>query len=213
MPAILAGQKFLPNDGGRTSTARRLVVVVPNQDLDAVSFSRAIRSLADSHLMDVLLVTVVHNEEDELAARRCLATVSTLMRDFVYDIEAHVVWSRSWIAALEKLSHPSDLVLCPPELNIRTGLRKHEPLSAVISRRLGLAVRPMPGFYKEERVRITRFLLKLGYWVVILGILGGFFVLESDVTTVSTGWVSQVLLIILMAAEIGTIYLWTMITG
>jgi hypothetical protein len=213
MPAYWTSQKHLPNDGGHLNTGRRLVVVVPDQDLDAVSFSRAIRSLAVPGFLDVLLVTIVHNEENELASRRRLATMATLVRDFDYEVETQVVWSRSWTGALRDLARADDVVLCPPEMNVRKGLRDHELLGEAINRQLGLTVRPMAGFFQKGRPGIKRFLLMIGYWAVILGILAGFFALESDVTKVATGWVSQIFLILLMAAEIGTIYLWTVISG
>jgi len=213
MPVYWTSEKQLPNDGGHRNSGRRLVVLVPDQDLDAINFCRAIRSLAVPGFLDVYLVTVVHNEESELASRRRLATMATLVRDFDYQVETQVVWNRSWIGALRDLTRSDDVLLYPPEMTVRKGLRSLEPLGDAINRQLGLTARPMPGFYQKSRPEIKRFLQMIGYWVVILGILAGFFVLESDVTTVDTGWIAKLLLILLMVAEVGTIYLWTVLTG
>jgi len=213
MPVYRNSVKYLPNEGGRHNGGRRMVVLVPDQDLDAVNFGRAIHSLAVSRFMDVLLVTAVHNRESELASRRRLATIRALVRDFDYEVETQVVWNRSWIGALRDLTRPDDVLLYPPEMNVRKGLRSQEPLGDAIQRQLNLTARPMPGFYQKSRPDVKHFLVMIGYWVVILGILAGFFVLESDVTTVATGWISQMLLILLMVVEIGTIYLWTVLTG
>ena len=43
-------EKYLPNDGGRRNAGSRLLVVVPDQDLDVVSFSRAVRKLANPNV-------------------------------------------------------------------------------------------------------------------------------------------------------------------
>ena len=90
-------EKNLPNDGGRTSNGPRLVVIVPDQDLDVVSFSRTIHVLASPGVTDVLLMTVVHNFDSEMASRRRLATIGTLVRDFGYEVEAIAYWGRSWV--------------------------------------------------------------------------------------------------------------------
>jgi hypothetical protein len=55
--------------------------------------------------------------------------------------------------------------------------------------------------------------LKIGYWAVILAIVAGFFVLESDASQVAQGWVGQVIVVVLMIFELGALYLWTSITG
>ena len=98
-------------------------------------------------------------------------------------------------------------------MSIRKGLRGQELLGDAIQRQLKLTARPMPGFYQKSRLDVKHFLMMAAYWTVILGILAVFFALESNVSQVDTGWISKLLLILLMAAEVGTIYLWTALTG
>ena len=97
MTAYPTSRKLLPNDGGRRS-AHRLVVLVPNQDVDAIRFSRAIRSISVPETTDVLLVTAVNSVEAELAARRRLATIASQVRDIDFKVEVRIVWNGSWIA-------------------------------------------------------------------------------------------------------------------
>jgi hypothetical protein len=206
-------EKLIPNDGGRRNAGTRLLVVVPDQDLDVVAFSRSVRSLANPNVSDILLLTIVHSEDSEMDSRRRLATIAALLRDFEYDVEGLVKWSRSWIKSLESLIKSDDTIFCPPEMNIRTGLRSHEPLAEAIKQRLQVNVRPIPGFYTNDHAGVVRFLMSIGYWVVILGIVAGFFVLESDVATGVTNTANQIIMALLVVAEIGVIYLWSMITG
>ena len=206
-------EKYLPNDGGRRNAGSRLLVVVPDQDLDVVDFSRAVRKLAKPNVSDILLVTIVHSEDDEMDSRRRLATMAALLRDFDYKIETLVQWSRSWIKTLESLVRPEDMIFCPPEMNVRTGLRSYEPLLEAIKRRLNANVQPISGFYRKDPAGALRFLLSIGYWVVILGIIIGFFMLESDVAKSTANSAGQIIMAVLVVAEIGAIYLWSMIIG
>lgn len=212
MTAYLTSHKLLPNDGGR-HTAQRLVVLVPDQDVDAVRFSRAIRSVAAPQTADVLLFSAVNSVETELAARRRLTTIASQVRDFDFNVEVHVAWNGSWIKAVGEIAGEDDCVVCPPEMTVRTGLRKREALDAAITRRLGLATLPLPGFFHNGRPGFTQALLQIGYWAVIFAIVAGFFVLESDASLSAQGWMGQVVVIVLMVFELGAIYLWTAISG
>jgi len=212
MIALPTFKKLLPNDGGRLA-AHRLVVLVPDQDVDEVRFSRAIRSIMRSETTHVVLVTAVNNVESELAARRRLATISSQVSDFYVYVEVRIVWNRSWIAAARQVASQGDLVACPPEMSVRAGLRKREPLDEAITRRLGLKVTPLAGFFDNSRTSITHSLRQIGYWVVILAIVTVFFVLESDAIQSSQGWIGQVTVVVLMLFELGALFLWTAITG
>ncbi len=210
--ALPTSKKLLPNDGGR-SAAHRLVVLVPDQDVDAIRFSRAVRSVLLPETLHVVLVTAVNSVEAELAARRRLAGISSQVSDFYLYVEVRIVWNRSWIAAVRQVAGEGDLVACPPELTVRTGFNKRQPLDAAIASRLGLPVRPLPGFFTDEHTGFTHALRPIGYWTVILGIVAGFFVLESDAIQSSQGWIGQVSVVVLMFFELGALYLWTAITG
>ncbi len=212
MISLPTSKKLLPNDGGRSVT-HRLVVLVPDQDVDAIRFSRAIRSVLLPETTHVVLITAVNSVEAELAARRRLATISSQVSDFYLYVEVRIVWNRSWIAAARQVAGESDLVACPPELTVHTGLRQRQALDAAINSRLGLHVRPLPGFFTDDHASLPHALRRIGYWAVILGIVAGFFVLESDAIQSSQGWIGQVIVVVLMFFELGALYLWTAITG
>jgi hypothetical protein len=189
------------------------VVLVPDQDVDAIRFSRAIRSAAVPETADVLLVTAVNNVEAELASRRRLATIASQVRDTDFKVEVRIVWNGSWIAAVREVAGEGDRIACPPEMTVRAGLHKRQPLGAAIARRLDLPVIPLPGFFQTSRPALTQVLVRIGYWAVIVAIVAGFFVLESDASQAAQGWIGQVVVIVLMIFELGAIYLWTAITG
>ncbi|HEX7599439.1 MAG TPA: hypothetical protein VF518_14580, partial [Polyangia bacterium] len=135
------------------------------------------------------------------------------VNEMKYAVDFRVVWDRSWVHAAAELAAPGDLFICPPEVSIRTGFRKSEPLDAVLARKLNVATQPLAHFFTHPGPAIPQFLMRILYWAVILAILGGFFILESDASQAASGFLGQSLVVILMAFELGAIYLWTTITG
>jgi hypothetical protein len=212
MVASSTSRKLLPNDGGRRA-AQILVVLVPDQDVDEVRFSRTIRNAMLPDTTHIVLLTTVKNVESELAARRRLATISSQVSDFYLYVEMRIVWNRSWIAAAREIAGECDRIACPPEIIVRTGLRKYEPLDAAIAHSLGLPVTPLPGFFTKSPPSFSHALRRIGYWLVILAIVSGFFLLESDAAQSTPGWIGQLIVVLLMVCELGLIYLWTAITG
>ncbi len=189
------------------------MVLVPDQDVDEIRLSQAIRRVMPPGTTHLMLVTAVNSIESELAARRRLATISSQVSDFDLYVEVRIVWNRSWIAAAREAADDGDRVACPPEMTVRHGVRNRQPLDASIRRQLGLATIPLPGFFKNSRPGFTQALLRIGYWAVILAIVAGFFVLENNASQTAPGWIGQAIVILLMIFELGTIYLWTAITG
>jgi hypothetical protein len=212
MNPLYPPQSYLPSDGGRQSP-QRLVFLVPNSDFDEVKFSWAIRKLANQVNLDVTLVSIATGIEDELAARRSLATVCSFVNEFTYNIDYRVIRDHSWIHAVRNLAHPGDLIICPPEVTVRAGFRKSETLDAAIARRLKLSTQPLPNLFNNSRQGILHFLKPILYWIVIAAILMAFFILESGVGQTVNGFLGQTVIVILMAFEMGAIYLWSSITG
>lgn len=212
MKPLLPPQPFMQNDGGRQNP-QRLVVLVPDQNVDEIKFSWAIRRLAGPGNLDVLLVSIVSDIEGELAARRNLVTICSLVNEFRYNVDFRVIWDRSWIHAARGLSGPGDLFICPPEVTIRTGFRKYDPLDAAIAHTLNVPTQPLANFFTNTRRSISNIFKQILYWVMIAAILGGFFILESDASQAASGFLGQTIVVILMAFELGAIYLWSSITG
>jgi hypothetical protein len=212
MKTLLPPQPYLPNDGGRQSP-QRLVFLIPDPNCDEIKFSWAVRKLANQGNIDVLLVSIAGDLEGELGARRSLATICSLVNEFTFNVDYRVVQDRSWIHAVRSLACPGDLFFCPPEVTIRAGFRKQEPLDIAIARRLKLSTQPLPNFFNNTSRGILPFLKPILYWLVIIAILAGFFVLESDVGLAISGFLGQTIVVILMAFEMGAIFLWSSITG
>jgi len=202
-----------PQPSKTGTETRRLVVLIPNQDVEEVKLSRAIRAIPCPSYVNVLLVAVVQDEEQELASRRRMATIATYVRDSQYTVSFQACWQHSWHKALKELVQPGDVLVYPPELSIRTRAFHHIPLEKALQG-LNLPLYPLAGFFQEsQRTWPRRLLLRAGYWSVLALILVVFFNLESAASLAISGSLSHLVTILVMLIEFGAVYLWTAIAG
>jgi hypothetical protein len=189
--------------------ARRLVVIIPNQNVNTVDFARTVRSLALSGYKNVLLVGLEGEPDLGLAGKRELTTISALVTDPHFKVESMVAWGRSWVKSLNEISVAGDLIVCPAELTVPAGIGKRESLDLALIRRLKLPVVVLPGFFHDVHPGVLTYLHKFPYWIILVIILAGFFKLESAIDLSSGGWTKQVILLALVIIEVIAVYLWS----
>jgi hypothetical protein len=197
----------------QTAQATRLVVLVPEQETDEVRFGRAICALAEPRRLEIVLVTIVSEIDQELSARRRLATIATYMRELKFSVSTHVQWNKSWLQALRAETRPGDLLVYPPEITLRDGLFKHVALGLALSP-LEIPLHPLPGFfYRTLSQPWQQILHRLAYWGGLALTLAIFFALESATTSSVPGTLGHLLAVMIVFGEFGVVYLWTAVAG
>ena len=199
-------------DASALLTVKRLIVIVPEEDVDEARLSRQIWKLAANYRLDVLLVSIVASEQGSLAARRRLTTIAAMTRASHYKVEKRILFSNHWDLALRPYWQQSDMILCPAEKTISNFLGKLTPLSQFLSDRLKAPVYTFCGLYKPSTRKMPTWLRQMPFWSGFLIIISIFFYFEADVDQIVHGWVGQTLLVMVMLIEIGFIYVWTLIT-
>jgi hypothetical protein len=194
-------------------TVKRLVVVVPNEDVDEAQLSRQIWNLAANYRLDVLLITIVANTDESMSARRRLTTIAAMTRASHFKVEKQVVFSHRWDRALRSFWQQSDMILCPAEKAIKNIFGKTTLLSQALSDHLQAPVYTFCGLYKPSTRQLPSWLRQLPFWLGFLIIVSIFFYFEANVDQSVHGWVGQTLLVMVMLIEIGFIYAWTLIVG
>ena len=204
---------LLFEEGMTLPDVKRLVVLVPNQDIDVAPFSRRIWSLAFPDRLDILLITLPIDPDYLLTAERRLTTIAAILRDPRLHIETQVFSSRSWLKIARQVWQPGDLLVCPAEQDISTGIGKRTPLGLALASALKAPVYRLKGFYQHPKTGLPHWVKAIPYWVVLLATIAGFFKFEAMVDAAVKGWMGQVLLLIIVAIEIGLIYLWSSLIG
>jgi hypothetical protein len=186
---------------------KRLVIVVPDEDVDEGRLSRYLWSQASPGKLSILLVTLVDEPGNEYAAQRRLAQVSGITQDIWIKVEKCVVFGHSWSKALRPILGPTDELICPVEKSTSYRLFGKQPLIQILQSDLRREVLPLSGFYTDHTPHLPDWFRQVPFWIGCLLTLGIFSVLEFDVNHMASGWVGQVVFIGLVMIEIGFLYM------
>ena len=186
------------------AAARRLVVLVPNQDVDEVAFAHEIWNLAFPPGLAVLLLGLCLNPNHEPRARRRLVTIAALIREPRISVEMQLDFGRNWMLSLKNVLDLGDIVICPADQQI--GIFR-EPLELSLAK-LGHPIITLPGLYRLTRKLIPDFIRGSIFWVVSLAVLFVFFWVQSRILRISEEWVKDTLLSLSVLIELGLIWVW-----
>ncbi len=188
--------------------ARRLVVLVPNVDVDEPELATRIWSLASPRGLEVLFLSIFRSPETELLARRRLTLLAAITRDDWAHVETRLDLEGDWMCAVRRIWEPGDLVVCHAEQVLTGwGLRRRS-LAKTIGSALNTPVYVLSGFYPELPTEQPNWLARLQAWLPPLVILVIFFMLQVRITQGMTGWVQTALLCLSVIVEFGLIGAW-----
>jgi hypothetical protein len=193
---------------GETGPIRRLVVLVPEQVLSEGRMARQVWQLAQTNHSQILLVARIQSSDQEMTARRQLATLASLLEDVWHHVEIKVVSAKSWIPALETITHPGDLLVCHKEQEVFGRMNRHQPLSTLLEQQFNLPVFILSGFSQKEKRSISHSYFKPV--LIIAGfvlILVSFFMFEIRIDHLLKGTLGEILLIGISLIEFGLIWL------
>jgi hypothetical protein len=188
------------------SQIKRLVIVVPDEDVEEPRLSRYLWSQASPGKLSILLVTLVDEPGNEFTALRRLAQIRGITQDIWVKVERRVVFGHSWSKALRLLLGPTDALFCPVEKTIMYRWFSKRPLSQTLQADLNREVLPLSGFYTDNTPHLPHWVHQIPFWIGCLLTLGIFSVLEFDVNRMASGWVGQLVFIGLVLAEVGFLY-------
>jgi len=196
---------------------KRLVVLVPDQDLDDVTLSREVWSLASQGSHQILYMTVIQDPDRESRARRRLITLAAITRDAQTRVEAQVCFESSYIKAVKNARQEGDMLVCMAGNKVSNGLAfrlgKRVPLEIALVDSLRMPVILLTGIYQEQEEKSNDWLRTALYWSVTLAILALFTWFEMAITQAASNWVGQLLLILTILIEAWAVVVWTATAG
>ena len=201
-----AAQLLIPADQP-LPPARRLLVLIPDQDMDEAEFVRRIWTLASPRHLAVLYLGLTSDAPMEARARRRLATLAALTRDDWVMVQTHLAIGSSWERAVKTVWRPGDLMVCHAEQSEVGGLWRR-PLAQKLVAALQAPVYLLSGFYPQMRLSPSPLIARLLSWSIPLAILIGFFLLQVQIAEQVQGWLQTALLSASVAVEFGLVGLW-----
>jgi hypothetical protein len=207
---------FLP--GGRTAVllfpanrpqlpARRLVVLVPDSEVDEAGLAACIWALAAPRGLAVLLLGTQSRSEGAYRARRRLATLAAITRDERVQVDSQMAAGGDWRQAVMHIWRPGDLVVCHQEMTTTVRLRQR-PLAQALFSSLVAPIYVISGFYSALAVERSGLLRALRSFLPPVIVILGCFWLQAQVTMATAGGLQTILLILTVIVEFSLILAW-----
>lgn len=203
-----ASNPLLIPEGKALPVASRLVVLVPEAEMDEMKFAQTIWALATPRQLPVLFLGRCGEPVNEFVARRRLTNLRTMTHDHYVTVETRLSSRRDWIQAVREVWHPNDLVICHAEQYVLCWGLRRQALGRALTSALQAPVCVLSGLYlnlSPNRPPRTRHLVSL---VMSLITLAAFFGIQAWVHQQTNGWVSTTLLVSLVLIEFGLIWFW-----
>jgi hypothetical protein len=208
LPDLRPASVSVPTLAPAPKPVRRLVVLVPNLEMDEVEMARRIWELASPPHLAVLFLALCTDAVDEPRIRRRLATLAALTRDERIAIETRLEFGRNWIAKLKAILRDDDIVICYADHTVGWN---HKPLSHVLDEK-GASVWTLKGLEMTTAQVHRKPFAEFVFWFVSLAIIAVFLWLQIRILTISEGWAQNTLLYLSVPIEIGLLWVWNNIS-
>jgi hypothetical protein len=204
LDSIPAASTSFPAALSELEPARRLIVLVPNLETDHIHAIRRVWELANAQHANVQFIGLCEDTRQELSFRRALVITSNMVQDGKVSTEAKVEIGMSWVDVIKQNYQTGDLIVCFAEQCDRP---LHQPLNQILKVNLDAPVYILSGFYTREYRGLSWFSQALT-WTGSIGIIGGFFLLQSQIGLLPSGWTQTTLLILGVIFEFWLILVW-----
>ncbi len=181
----------------------RLVVLVPDLEIDTQQLSQKIWRLASGGRQPVLLVGIFVHAEDEYRARCRMAQLEDQTRTPALEIHTRYVSGADWLDAVPELLRPEDVLVCYRALTQPAIFRKQR-VAEVLAAQTGLPVYVLNDALPEATQPWARWLIDAVLLAACLGVFALFFVIQVWIDQNFLGWVRSALQILSAVAEAGT---------
>ena len=203
--------KFQNNSSLITSThhsdielAHRLIVLVPDSDLDYPAATRRVWELANNMGARIQFIGLCKDEKQESSLRRQLVIMTAMVQDGEVSAEVKVELGNNWVNVVRSNWKAGDVIVCFAEQ--RAGLL-HRPLSQILRANLAIPTYILSDLYPPGPSRPHGFFL-IALWIGFVAILGGSFLLQIRISALPQDWAQTTLLILSVIAELWLIWVW-----
>ena len=181
----------------------RLIVLVPNADLDYAAATRRVWELAGELGAHILFIGLCKETADELSLRRQLVTMTAMVQDGNASAEANVEVGSNWVSIVKRNYRSGDLVVCFAEQ--RAGLLQ-KPLTQILQSNLKIPVYILtdPSLQPPKSTWVSPVIAWSGFIAIILG----FCMLQVRIIQLSTDWFQNIALILSIFPEFWLILVW-----
>jgi len=184
--------------------AHRLIVLVPESEVDTTKTARKIWELANVLNCPVQFIGLSKDTVREPGLRRQLVTLSALVRYDRVHVESKIEFGSNWLKVVKCNWRKGDVIACFEEQ--QTGFARRS-LGQILELNLKATVYVLSGFQYPERPR-SDWLLNMMAWAGSIGIVAGFFLMQVKITQLPEDWAHTALMYLSIPIEVGLIWGW-----
>ena len=184
----------------------RLLVLVPNDDLDESRYARKARMTAELLQAEIVFIGLVNSGETDAPIRRKLVTLTGIAGSEASPADFRVQQSSTWLDALDEISSAEDFILSPKELEDRGDLKKaHRDMRSAFAGRTYLVSGMILPSDKERLDMVAKTVLN---WAGILAILAVGFFVEAGFDQQMGGFLKTFAEVLVLFLEVGILWWW-----
>ena len=186
---------------------RRLVILVPNADLDEIRLARRIRAMMSPYKVGILLLSPVIREEEDSLEHRRLTNLAAILGDPFYTVTTKTISGKRWIGEIKQNLLPGDLLVCLKGQHAPSLGQKSQPIDQALVGQLPCPVYVLNNIAIKETSRRT-FSHRLVGWLVPIAIILLFLGFDVRIILDTGGWVNTMLLGTTLIVEVVLIWSW-----
>ncbi len=186
---------------------KRMIVLIPEGTVKNFRLAQQIYQLALRTNSEVLYLAF-STDDDRWTVVREMATLTALTSNDNFPARSKIILSNDWINEIREYYRPGDRIVCQVEQMIKNNSHKMIPIQDLLSEEFHGPITTISGFYHPLRMLSKKWLYSLMFWLGCLTILVAFGALEMSINNGIQGFARNILLIIVMAIEIGILSIW-----
>lgn len=185
--------------------ASRLIVLVPDLDVDASAFAQKLKGLAKSVERRVQLLGLSRDATHEPGIRRRLVALSAMVEDRDIFVECTVEIGRDWVNAVKPYWREGDVIVCFAEYR---PFSNNKPLAQILETSLNAPIYIISGLFHEPGKTNSSLKNSILAWTGSIALLLGFFLLQVKLMDSPQGFIRSLGLYASIITEAGSIWFW-----
>ncbi len=201
------GRLLLPA-GPALPPVERLLVLVPDEDLDEAAFARQVWKLAAPRQLAVAYLGWTASADTEARLRRRLANLAALTRDDGIVVSARPALGAGWRAAIRGLWRSGDLIVCHAEQRVQMWGVLARPLGASLVAALSAPVYVLSGFCPAPTRPVTGLFAQVTTLLLSGTVVSASFWLQVQISRLPSRPWQAALLAVSVVVEFGLLWGW-----
>lgn len=202
----LSGDTILIPDPLPGISIKRLVVLIPDGEIEEKDFAKRIWLLASGLGLNVFYLALSVADPWEAYQRRRAASLAHLTSGYEVRAHAEVSNEKNWQRAYGKMKRPGDLIVCLEGAKVTWQLLRRRSLGALLAETTGVPVYMMSGVKAGSALPQQQRNRSLRGWIAAIILIGVFFGLQVAIDRASSGMPSTILQCLSVFAEISLLW-------